>query len=385
MIRKGKSFRSGLACVTCLIICIRMDYFGAGPAALPEIVLQQAAEAVLNYSGTGISILELPHRSTAFNAILEEANSLVNDLCDLQNEYHILWLAGGGRMQFAMVPQNLLRPGTTAAYIDSGYWAHDAYQTALSVGAAEVVTSSRAEQYRSLPDMNSVSHSSQASGTPWAYLHQTTNNTIFGTQFKSPPPALGVPLIADMSSDILGVPRDYRAYDLFYAVAQKNLGPAGVTLVCIRKSLLPQLNAGLPPILSYQEHVAAGGILNTLPVFPIYTCLLTLRWLAGQGLSTLFGTNERKARLLYQAIDESRQFTALVAPGSRSSMNVVFKAHLPQAENSFLQFCADRAISGIEGHRSTGGFRASIYNGVSETAVQHLVSAIQEFDATFAS
>ncbi len=193
----------------------------------------------------------------------------------------------------------------------------------------------------------------------------------------------GVPLVADMSSDILGVPRNYRAYDLFYAVAQKNLGPAGVTLVCIRKTLLPECNPQLPPILSYQAHVDAGGILNTLPVFPIYTCLLTLRWLAGQGLQPVFDANQRKAQLLYQAIDASSYFTALVAPDSRSSMNVVFKANLPQAEAAFLQFCTARNISGIEGHRSAGGFRASIYNGVSETAVQHLVAAIQEFDATF--
>lgn len=403
-----------------------MHYFGPGPAALPKIVTEQAAQAVLEYGNTGISILSLAHRSPEMAAIMEEANSLVNTLCDLRDEYHILWLPGGGRMQFAMVPMNLLHSGKTGLYIDSGYWSHEAIEAAKTIGEVSVLASSRENGYRSLPDLNlnpgafeggisgnqppdsacptrqtdteskpkaptqsiqhspTVPHTCGASNARSAYLHQTTNNTIFGTQFLDPLPALPAPLVADMSSDILGVPRDFRKYALFYAVAQKNLGPAGVTLVCIRKDFLPEMADNLPPFLSYKAHVAAGGVLNTLPVFNIYTCLLMLRWMAAQGLENIFDTNARKAEMLYAALDESPNFVAPVKESSRSRMNVVFRGQSPEMEKAFLDFCAARNISGIEGHRSAGSFRASIYNGVSEEAVEALVRAIRDFDGTFA-
>ncbi len=366
-----------------------MHYFGPGPAALPHSVTAAAAQAVASFEDTGISILSLAHRSPQMTAILAEANSLVNELCGLQDEYHILWLPGGGRMQFAMLPMNLLHTGNKGLYIDSGYWSREAYEAAQAVGTVAVVASSRDDNYRSLPDVKSVFSTFEgfqpASEAPGAYLHQTTNNTIFGTQFLHPVPDFGVPLVADMSSDILGVPRDYRKYALFYAVAQKNLGPAGITLVCIRKDFLPQMAGHLPPFLSYKAHVAAGGVLNTLPVFNIYTCLLMLRWIQAQGLENLFQTNARKAQLLYEAIDNSRYFTAPVRPEARSRMNVVFRGTSPEAEKAFLAFCRERHISGIEGHRSAGSFRASIYNGVSETDVETLVQAIWDFDGTFAA
>ncbi len=377
-----------------------MHYFGPGPAALPKTVTDAAADAVLQYADTGISILSLAHRSPQFGAILEDANSLVNTLCDLRDEYHILWLPGGGRAQFAMLPMNalsetkeerrktkeetpnaqrLIPNDKTAAYIDSGYWAHDALQTARTVGEVAVIASSREVVYRALPDISSLEFPPNT-----VYLHQTTNNTIFGTQFLQPLPPVSVPLVADMSSDILGVPRDYRQYALFYAVAQKNLGAAGVTLVCIRKDFLPKMADGLPPFLSYKAHVAAGGVLNTLPVFNIYTCLLMLRWTAAQGLQNLFQTNARKAEMLYRALDESPHFTAPVEKDSRSRMNVIFRGNTPEIEAAFLHHCTARGLSGIEGHRSAGSFRASLYNGVAEESVAALVAAIRDFDSTFA-
>lgn len=397
-----------------------MHYFGPGPAALPKSVTEAAAQAVVEYGNTGISILSLAHRSPEMAAILEEANSLVNELCDLRDEYHILWLPGGGRMQFAMLPMNLLHSRNTGLYIDSGYWAHEAIEAAKTVGEVSVLASSRENGYRSLPDLNlhsedfegeisgnqhsdlTPSNTFQHYPTPKAptssnaegsniiqrpcgvYLHQTTNNTIFGTQFLDPLPSFATPLVADMSSDILGVPRDFRKYSLFYAVAQKNLGPAGITLVCIRQNFLSQMADTLPPFLSYKAHVAAGGVLNTLPVFNIYTCLLMLRWMAAQGLENIFETNARKAEILYAALDESPHFVAPVEKASRSRMNVVFRGQSPEVEPAFLAHCAARNISGIEGHRSAGSFRASLYNGVSEEAVKALVRAIRDFDKTFA-
>lgn len=375
-----------------------MHHFGPGPAALPPIVTEQAAEAVLRYKTTGISILSLAHRSPEMTAILEEAAQLVNDLCGLQDEYHILWLPGGGRMQFAMLPMNLLNSGNQGLYIDSGYWSHEAFEAARTVGNVSVLASSRENGYRSLPHLeaafpafqreisgnSTLNEASSAPGKATAYLHQTTNNTIFGTQFLDPLPPQDAPLVADMSSDILGVPRDFRNYALFYAVAQKNLGAAGITLVCIRKDFLPQMADSLPPFLSYKAHVAAGGVLNTLPVFNIYTCLLMLRWTAAQGREQVYETNARKAEMLYAALDTSPNFTAPVEAASRSRMNVVFRGRSPEVEAAFLKHCAERGISGIEGHRSAGSFRASIYNGVSESSVRALAAAVRDFDGTFA-
>ncbi len=354
-------------------------------------------------------------------AILDEANSLVNELCDLRDEYHILWMQGGGRLQFAMLPMNLLHSGNEGLYIDSGYWSHEAYEAGKTIGNVSVIASSREADYRFLPDVTAAFNAfetgisgnsnpenigvvksqdsnaegsntqfqhavpTQSSNAQRAFIHQTTNNTIFGTQFLGTLPHFPAPLVADMSSDILGVPRDFRKYALFYAVAQKNLGPAGVTLVCIRKDFLPKMADGLPPYLSYKAHVAAGGVLNTLPVFNIYTCLLMLRWIKGQGLEHLYEANKRKAENLYAAIDNSRLFTAPVARASRSRMNVVFQGASPEVEKAFLHFCKDRDISGIEGHRSAGSFRASIYNGISEDSVEALIRAIEDFDRTFAA
>ncbi len=359
-----------------------LHYFGPGPAALPASVLEEAAAAVQEYAGSGLSILEIPHRGALFAGILEEANSLIKKLCGLGNDYEVLWLTGGGRQQFAMVPQNLLagRPGAVAAYSDSGYWAQEALQAARRYGQVAIAGSTRETGYRTVPGLSRLSLPENT-----AYLHLTTNNTIWGTAQNGPPPPVPVPVVADMSSDILGVPRTYTDYSLFYAVAQKNLGPAGVTLVCIRKSLLEQMNEDLPPIYAYRAHVAAGGILNTLPVFPIFVCLLMLRWTAAQGLDFLHRQNQQKSADLYAVLEKSRLFGLPVLPAHRSIMNVIWTAENSETETRFLKFAEARAITGIAGHRAAGSFRASIYNGVSTASVAALVEALHDFETTFPS
>jgi phosphoserine aminotransferase len=359
-----------------------LSYFGPGPAALPASVLEEAAAAVREYAGSGLSILEIPHRGELFASILEEANSLVKRLCGLGNDYEVLWLTGGGRQQFAMVAQNLLaaNPHAHAAYVDSGYWAAEAAEVGKTLGSVAVVASTRETGYRSVPDLSNLSLHPNT-----AYLHLTTNNTIWGTAQNGPPPSVHVPVVADMSSDILGVPRQYTDYDLFYAVAQKNLGPAGITLVCIRKNLLDRMNRTLPPIYSYRAHVAAGGILNTLPVFPIFVCLLMLRWTAQKGLSFLQEENRQKSEMLYAALEKSPLFNLPVLPASRSVMNCIWTAQSKEIEAAFLRFAEARGLTGLAGHRAAGAFRASLYNGVSKASVQLLVEALQDFQKTFRS
>lgn len=350
-----------------------VSYFGAGPAKLPQPVLQQAAAAILNFEESGLSILELPHRSRAFKNILEEANALVNELCGLDGAFEILWLQGGGRLQFAMLPANFLGHDQQAGYIDSGHWAAEALDTARLYGAALVSSSAKTQHYRQLPAWP------QNLPASLRYLHVTPNNTIYGTQWAALPDTGSLPLVADLSSDIFSRPRHYAGLSMFYAVAQKNLGPAGVTLVAIRKDFLQRPARALPPYLDYSAHVAAGGILNTLPVFPIYVCLLYLRWLKARGLEGQLLENSQKAALVYEAIDNSRYFRCPIAPADRSLMNVVFRGEEPETERLFAAYCRAEGLQGLEGHRSAGGFRASLYNGVSLQEAQKLALAIQNF------
>ncbi len=346
--------------------------FNAGPATLPESVLQQATEAVLDYNGSGLSILEIPHRGKLFDAIMEESRALVKELCDLNEDYEVLWLPGG-RLQFAMIPMNFLKEDRTAGYVDSGFWADEAIQYALHYGNVSILASSKEQHYTYYPKLLSDNTDQLA------YVHLTTNNTIYGTQIKTLP-AIPAPLVADMSSDILSMKRDYTRYALFYAVAQKNLGAAGVTLVVIRKDMLPRICRPLPPILDYNAHVEAGSVLNTPPVFSIYTSLLVLRWIKQQGIDRIEQQNREKAGLLYAELERNPLFHAPVREDSRSLMNVVFKAVTPDVEQVFLTLCADNGIVNIKGHRSAGAFRASLYNSMPVEAVQKLVVVMQEFE-----
>ena len=348
--------------------------FSAGPAALPAEVLHEASKAVWNYKNSGFSILELPHRSREFSDIIEESQSLVRELCNIGNDYDVLWMQGGGRMQFSMIPMNFLTPADTAGYIDSGHWAAEAIDYAGFYGKVEVLGSSKSTNYDRLP--------------PWPaiipeeikYLHFTTNNTIFGTQYHTVPDTKA-PLIADMSSDIFSCRRDYSRYSMFYAAAQKNLGTPGVALVVIHKSLSGSITNKLPPMLNYKDQVRENSILNTANVSGVYISLLMLRWIKQKGIQEIEAENQAKATLLYDAIDGSDVFIPHVREKAhRSQMNVCFTARNEKAGKDFSAYCEQNNIVGIQGHRSVGGFRVSLYNAVTLESVAELVDIMKEFE-----
>jgi phosphoserine aminotransferase len=349
--------------------------FNGGPATLPASVLQQAAAAVLEYNGSGISILELPHRGREFKAIISESNALVKELCGLDDNYEVIWLQGGGRLQFCMIPMNFLQgSGHTSGYIDSGYWAGCAAEYAKCYGGVQVLTSSKDSNYDRLPAWPS------AIPPDLAYLHFTTNNTIYGTQWHDVP-ATGVPLIADMSSDIFSARTDYTKYAMFYAAVQKNLGTPGIAMVVIHKDLLSRSAANIPAMLSYKEQAKENSILNTANVFGNYVSLLMLRWIKAKGIDAIEKENKQKAALLYDAVDSSSLFKAHVNEKThRSLMNVCFTANTPGAEQSFIALCEENNIIGIKGHRSVGGFRVSLYNAITIHDVAALVALMKKFE-----
>jgi len=332
--------------------------FSAGPTVLPPEVLETFKDAVEQYLNTGYSILSLPHRHKAFIDIIEESKALVRTLCQIDDSYEILWMQGGARMQFCMIPMNFLSPTTHAYYLDSGHWAHEAAAYAQHYGHIDILASSRQQQYHTLPTLPSEVNKGHR------YLHITTNNTIYGTQWHQLP-TYNLPLIADMSSDILSKPQQYSDCDLFYAAAQKNLGTPGTTLVAIKKDLLQHIQPNLPPMMHYGHHVKENSVLNTANVSGIYIALLMLRWIQQQTLPALFAQNKEKAQLLYQHLDDSPFFIPYVTePSHRSQMNICFNAVNKDLESKFIHLCAQNGILGIEGHRSVGGFRVSLYNAV---------------------
>ena len=348
--------------------------FNAGPAAMPDEVLQEASEAVLEYKNTGVSILELPHRGKEFGEIVAEANSLVKELCELDDNYDVLWLHGGGRLQFCMIPMNFLSDRDSGGYIDSGHWSEEALEYAAHYGDVQVLASSKESNYSRLPEWP---HDIPAQ---LAYIHFTTNNTIFGTQWHHIPKTK-VPLIADMSSDIFSRKHNYGNYGLFYAAVQKNVGTPGVALTVIRKDMLERIARELPPMMDFKAQVKENSILNTANVFGVYTSLLMLRWIKAKGMDVIEKENAHKAKLLYDAVDSSSIFTAHVKEKAhRSMMNICFTANTPGAEKAFLALCEEHNIIGIKGHRSVGGFRASLYNAVSVEAVEKLVAVINNPD-----
>lgn len=346
--------------------------FDAGPAALPREVLQQAANAILNFNNSGLSILEIPHRGKLFEAILDEANALVRELLQLEDDYEVLWMQGGGRLQFSMLPMNFLNEGDTAGYIESGHWAAEALKNGKLFGKTLTIATSKEEQFRHIPKWDTIPQE-------LAYLHLTSNNTIYGTQFSAFPET-NVPLVVDMSSELFSRQLDYNKFDLIYAVAQKNIGPSGVTLVAVRKSLLAKQKRELPEILSYREMAKHNSLLNTPPVFAIYCSMLTLRWVKGIGMAEMEKRNEEKARLLYEAIDSSALFYGVAERDSRSKMNVCFRAHDDKHTQAFLDFAREKDITGIKGHRSVGGFRASLYNAISVADVERLVLVMKAYE-----
>lgn len=347
--------------------------FGAGPCILPKEVFQQASEAVIDFNNTGLSILEISHRSKEFEAVIDEATQLVRELLAVPQGYSILFLQGGASLQFAMAPLNLLPEGGKAAYLDTGVWATKALKEAKKFGTVDVVASSIDKNYSYIPKGYAIP-------TDAAYFHYTANNTIYGTEvFDKPETAL--PVVVDMSSDIFSREINVADYDLIYAGAQKNMGPAGVTLVIVKDDILGKSGRVLPSMLDYQLHINGGSMYNTPPVYSIFVSMLNLRWLKAKGgVSVLEQENIIKARALYDEIDRNPLFKGTAAVEDRSRMNVTFVMDTPELEAEFLALAKERNLIGIKGHRSVGGFRASIYNALPLSSVNALIDAMKEFE-----
>lgn len=349
--------------------------FYAGPSILSPYTIKNTADAVINFADTGLSILEVSHRSKEFQAVMDEAQALVKELLEIPEGYHVLFLGGGASLQFAMVPFNLLQ--TKAAYLDTGVWAHKAIKEAKLFGEVDVVASSEDRNYNYIPRGYKVPDDAD-------YFHYTTNNTIYGTEIRKDPDTK-VRLVADMSSDIFSRPVDVAKYDIIYAGAQKNLAPAGATLVIVREDALGKVTRPIPTMLNYKTHTDKGSMFNTPPVLPIYSALQTLRYYKEVGgIKELEKRDLAKATKLYEAIDSSRIFTATVPNhDDRSIMNVCFvlRPEYADQEKAFMDFATSKGIVGIKGHRSVGGFRASLYNALPMESVDVLVSAMKEFEA----
>ena len=347
--------------------------FSAGPSILAPEVFQKASQALLDFEGTGLSVVEISHRSPEFVRVIERARALVLEIAGLDDSYTTLFLQGGASMQFLMVPYNLLE--TKAAYIDTGTWANKAQKEAALFGNTEVIASSKADGYKYIPKNVTVP-------TDANYLHITTNNTIYGTEFHSLPQT-DIPLVADMSSDIFSRPLDYKQFSLIYAGSQKNLGASGSTLVIVKKDILGKVSRKLPSMMDYQLHIKNDSMFNTPSTFAVYVNLLVLEWIQAQGgLQALGKRNQAKADLLYGEIDRNPLVVGYANKEDRSLMNVVFNLTDESTKERFDALCKEANISGIKGHRSVGGYRASIYNALPLESVQVLVDVLKEFERT---
>jgi len=346
--------------------------FNSGPSILPKEVFEQASQSVLNFNDTGLSILEIGHRTPLFQAVLDEAIATARELMQLDGEHEILFLHGGASTQFFQIPMNLLNENETAAYLDCGIWGTKAIKEARLFGNVEVVASSKDKNYTYIPKNYVLPAGAK-------YFHCTSNNTVEGTQMHSLPDT-DIPLVADMSSDILSRVIDFNRYDLIYAGAQKNIGATGVNMVVIKKDILGKVSRKLPSMMDYRLHIEAGSVLNTPPVFAIYVCMLTLRWLKQQGgVPAIEKLNDQKSGLLYDTLDSLPIFRPTVAKEDRSKMNVVFVMDNPELEKEFLSICKDNGMVGIKGYRTVGGFRASLYNALPLASVQTLTDLMKDF------
>jgi phosphoserine aminotransferase len=358
----------------------RIFNFNAGPAMLPLPVLQQVQADLLNYDHTGMSVMEMSHRSKAFEAILANAEADLRALLGISDDYGVVFMQGGATLQFAMVAMNLLPAGASADYVLTGSWSKAAYKEAGKLGKVRAAGNSEASNYSVIPSQAELDLDPQA-----AYLHITTNETIHGIEWKSDPvPPAGVTLVADMSSDFVSRPVDVSKYGLIYAGAQKNLGPAGVTLAIIRRDLLARVPANLPLMLDYKVQVENSSLYNTPPCFTIYVCGLVLRRLRNLGgLSAVAAANAEKAALVYGAIDQSGGFyTGHAKPESRSMMNVTFNLPSEDLDKAFAKQAEAQGLSGVKGHRSLGGIRASLYNAFPLEGAAALVEFMREFQRT---
>ena len=350
---------------------MKMHNFNSGPSILPKEVMEQAAAAIYDFNGVGLSILEIGHRTSWFGAVMDEARALVKELMGIGDAYEVLFLHGGASTQFMQVPMNLLDTDETAAYIDNGIWGTKAVKEARLFGNAVVVSSTKDKNH---------SYIAKAFTVPAGvkYLHYTTNNTVEGTQWHSFP-ATDVPLVADMSSDIFSRPFDYSKLALIYAGAQKNMGAAGVNIVVVKKDMLG-IKRAIPAIMDYRNHIEAGSLLNTPPVFAVYVALLTLRWIKKEGgLAEMEKRAKERAALFYDTLDALPAFKPLVVKEDRSMMNATFTTVRPELEDTFVALCKQEGMVGVKGHRSVGGLRVSMYNALPLSSVQAIVDLMKDF------
>ena len=352
---------------------MRKHNFYAGPSILSEYTIKNTADAVLNFAGTGLSLLEVSHRGKEFVAVNDEARALVKELLHVPETHEVVFLGGGASLQFCMVPYNLLKK--KASYLDTGTWASKAIKEAKFFGEVDLVASSKDKNYTYIPKNYTLAPDTE-------YFHITTNNTIYGTEIHDIP-QVNVPLVADMSSDIFSRPVDVSKYDVIYAGAQKNLAPAGVTIIIVRKDALGKVERPIPTMLNYQTHIDKDSMFNTPPVLPIFAALQTLKWYKEQGgVKVLQKKNQEKAAVLYDGIDRNKLFRGTAVPEDRSLMNVCFVMNdeYKELESSFAEFAAAAGMVGIKGHRSVGGFRASLYNAMPLESVKALVETMKEFE-----
>ena len=356
----------------------RIYNFSAGPAVLPLPVLQEVQRDLLALPGAGISILEISHRSKTFESILEQAEADIRALANVPSNYYVLFLQGGASLQFSMVPMNLFTPGATADYIDAGSWGEKAIKEAKKVGTVNIAASTKNDNYSRIPSQAELKLTPSA-----AYVHMTSNNTIEGTEYKDLPDVGDIPLVSDTSSDMFSKPIDIARHGLIYAGAQKNMGPAGVTIVIIRDDLLQRSQKSLPTMLNYAVHAENRSLYNTPPAFAVYTLGLVMKWLRGLGgLPAIAKANERKAAKLYAEIDRTGFYRGTARTESRSLMNVTFRLASEALEKEFVKQSEAAGLDGLKGHRSVGGMRASIYNAFPEQGVDALVDFMREFERT---
>jgi phosphoserine aminotransferase len=350
--------------------------FSAGPAILPEPVLREAQQDLLALPGVGLSILEISHRSPAFDAIIQSAEADMRTLAGIPGNYRILFLQGGASLQFSMVPMNLLTAGATADYIVTGGWSQKAVEEARKVGTVHIAASTEEGGFRRIPTSSELALTTDA-----AYAHMTSNNTLYGTQWQALPDVGDAPLVCDASSDIFSRPIDITKFGLVYAGAQKNLGPSGLTVAIVRDDLLARSADTLPSMLDYRKIARHGSLYNTGPVFAIYILRLVMKWLLEiGGLAAIEQANERKAGILYDELDRTDFWMPHAEKASRSRMNVTFRLRSSDLEPRFLKEAAAAGFEGLKGHRSVGGIRASLYNACPEASVQALVEFMREFE-----
>lgn len=351
---------------------MKQHNFNSGPSVLPQEVLQQAAEAIINFNNLGLSLLEIGHRTSHFVAVMEEAKQLVKQLMDLDDSYEVLFLHGGATTQFMQVPMNLLGTHQTAAYCDHGIWGSKAIKEASLFGNVHTVASSKDKKYTYINQGFTIPENSQ-------YLHLTTNNTVEGTQWHQFPDTT-VPIVADMSSDIFSRNMNFKQFSLIYAGAQKNMGAAGVNLVVVKKDLLGKTDRKIPAIMDYRNHIESGSLLNTPPVFAVYVAMLTLRWIVKEGgLAEMEKRANEKSALLYNTIDSLPLFNCPIVKEDRSKMNAVFFIEDEALQNKFLDECKANGMVGIKGYRTVGGIRVSMYNALAMESVVAITDLMKQF------